>query len=211
MSDVRNLLVELFVEELPPRALKALGEAFARGLAASLQAQGLAPADTVVTPYASPRRLAAHLSGVAARAAERALSQKLMPVAVALDASGQPTTALLKKLAALGADVALQRRVARVDEEGGAALRTDDGHVLELAGARMTDELLVGVEVIGGALDVLVGVAQQLAERLGREAGDFLFQLGALVDLLWDLLLGGRPDRRGGFWGAPVRAAGGQE
>ena len=37
----KNLLVELFVEELPPKALKKLGEAFAAGLAASLKAQGL--------------------------------------------------------------------------------------------------------------------------------------------------------------------------
>ena len=41
MTDVKNLLVELFVEELPPKALKKLGEAFASGLATALQAQGL--------------------------------------------------------------------------------------------------------------------------------------------------------------------------
>jgi glycyl-tRNA synthetase beta chain len=41
---------------------------------------------------------------VAERAADKAVSQKLMPVAVGLDASGQPTPALLKRLAALGAD-----------------------------------------------------------------------------------------------------------
>lgn len=100
----RNLLVELFVEELPPKALKKLGESFAATLAASLQAQGLAAADAAVTPYASPRRLAVHVTGVAARAADRALQQKLMPVSVGLDAEGRPTPALLKKLAALGAD-----------------------------------------------------------------------------------------------------------
>ena len=103
-SPVDNLLVELFVEELPPKALKKLGEAFAAGLAASLQAQGLQAADAVVTPYASPRRLAAHLTAVASAAADRRLLQKLMPVGVALDAGGAATPALLKKLAALGAD-----------------------------------------------------------------------------------------------------------
>ena len=41
---VKNLLVELFVEELPPKALKALGEAFAASLARELHAQGLAGA-----------------------------------------------------------------------------------------------------------------------------------------------------------------------
>ena len=100
----QNLLVELFVEELPPKALKKLGDAFATVLADQLKAQGLASADATVTAFASPRRLAAHVSGVLTRAADKAVSQKLMPVNVGLDASGQPTPALLKRLGALGAD-----------------------------------------------------------------------------------------------------------
>ena len=56
----KNMLVELFVEELPPKALKKLGEAFAAALAAGLKAQGLTGDDAIVTPFASPRRLAAH-------------------------------------------------------------------------------------------------------------------------------------------------------
>ncbi|MEK9803135.1 MAG: glycine--tRNA ligase subunit beta [Curvibacter sp.] len=102
---MNNLLVELFVEELPPKALKKLGEAFATVLADQLKAQGLASADSVVTPYASPRRLAAHITQVALKAADKAVQQKLMPVSVGLDAAGQATPALLKKLTALGADV----------------------------------------------------------------------------------------------------------
>ncbi|MDP2074562.1 glycine--tRNA ligase subunit beta [Hydrogenophaga sp.] len=100
----QNLLVELFVEELPPKALKKLGDAFASVLADQLKAQGLAPDEAVVTAFASPRRLAAHVTGVLARAEDKAVSQKLMPVSVGLDASGQPTSALLKRLGALGAD-----------------------------------------------------------------------------------------------------------
>ncbi len=100
----RNLLVELFVEELPPKALNKLGESFAAALAASLKSQGLTDAASVVTPFASPRRLAVHVGAVAARAADKAVQQKLMPVAVALDAAGKATPALLKKLAALGVD-----------------------------------------------------------------------------------------------------------
>ena len=49
-----NLLLELFVEELPPKALKKLGEAFSGNLFESLKAQGLTAENTVVT--ASPRR-----------------------------------------------------------------------------------------------------------------------------------------------------------
>jgi glycyl-tRNA synthetase beta chain len=104
----QNLLVELFVEELPPKALKKLGEAFAALLADSLKARGLAAVDARINAYATPRRLAVHIAGVAPRAADRRVQQKLMPVAVALDAAGQATPALLKKLAAIGAaDVAV--------------------------------------------------------------------------------------------------------
>ncbi len=102
MSTKNNLLVELFVEELPPKALKKLGDAFASQLRDQLVAQGLADAGSVLTAYASPRRLAAHLSDVLAQAADRAVAQKLMPVSVGLDASGEPTPALQKRLAALG-------------------------------------------------------------------------------------------------------------
>lgn len=100
-----NLLVELFVEELPPKALKKLGDAFAGVLFDQLKAQGLlASSESRVTAYASPRRLAAHITEVLPQAEDKAVSQKLMPVSVGLDAEGKPTPALLKKLAALGAD-----------------------------------------------------------------------------------------------------------
>ncbi len=99
-----NLLVELFVEELPPKALKKLGDAFAGVLLDQLKGQGLATATSVLTAYASPRRLAAHITGVAAQADSKSAQQKLMPVSVGLDATGNATPALLKRLQALGAD-----------------------------------------------------------------------------------------------------------
>lgn len=103
--NAQNLLVELFVEELPPKALKKLGDAFAGVLFDQLKAQGLlASSESRVTAYASPRRLAAYITEVLPQAEDKAVSQKLMPVSVGLDAEGKPTPALLKKLAALGAD-----------------------------------------------------------------------------------------------------------
>jgi len=99
----QNLLIELFVEELPPKALQKLGDAFSTVLLEQLKAQGLASAESLVTPFASPRRLAAHITHVVAQAADRAVQQKLMPVSVGLDANGNPTPALLKKLQAIGA------------------------------------------------------------------------------------------------------------
>ena len=98
-----NLLVELFVEELPPKALKKLGESFAQVLADSLKSQGLAGADSVATAFASPRRLAVHVTQVLTKASDQAVQQKLMPVSVGLNAEGQATPALLKRLSALGA------------------------------------------------------------------------------------------------------------
>jgi len=121
----QNLLVELFVEELPPKALKKLGDAFAQVLAQRLTAQGLAAPDAVVTPFASPRRLAAHITAVLPRAADRAVSQKLMPVAVGLDASGQPTPALLKRLGALGADASAVAGLRRAPDGKAEALFFD--------------------------------------------------------------------------------------
>ena len=72
--------------------MRKLGEALAQSLLASLKAQGLTDTQSVVTAYASPRRLAAHVTAVAPKAADRAVRQKLMPVSVGLDAQGQPTT-----------------------------------------------------------------------------------------------------------------------
>ncbi len=99
----QNLLIELFVEELPPKALQKLGDAFSSVLFDQLKAQGLTAANSAVTAYASPRRLAAHITDVSALAADKAVQQKLMPVTVGLDANGNATPALLKKLQALGA------------------------------------------------------------------------------------------------------------
>ena len=116
MTAPSNLLVELFVEELPPKALQKLGDAFAQVLLEQLAAQGLATGASQCTAYASPRRLAAHITAVLPQAADKAVSQKLMPVSVGLAADGQPTPALLKKLTALGADASAAAALKRVHD-----------------------------------------------------------------------------------------------
>jgi glycyl-tRNA synthetase beta chain len=133
----RNLLVELFVEELPPKALKKLGESFAATLSESLKAQGLAGVASAVTPFASPRRLAAHITDVAAQAADKPVSQKLMPVAVGLDVNGQATPALLKKLGALGADASVVPQLKRENDGKADVLFLDT----VMAGAKLADGL----------------------------------------------------------------------
>jgi glycyl-tRNA synthetase beta chain len=102
-ASTQPLLIELFVEELPPKVLKKLGESFATVLHASLAAQGLCAADTRYTAFASPRRLGVLVDGVAAQGQDKTVVQKLMPAAVGLAADGSASPALLKKLAALGA------------------------------------------------------------------------------------------------------------
>jgi glycyl-tRNA synthetase beta chain len=107
----QNLLVELFVEELPPKALKKLGDAFAIEIWLRLADQDLVDKTKTITygedyiAFASPRRLAVWVKDVQSQAPDKAVQQKLMPVAVGLDAAGNATPALLKKLQAMGADL----------------------------------------------------------------------------------------------------------
>ena len=100
----QSLLLELQAEELPPKALSALSAAFTQGIVNSLGQQGLLDSESKVTPFATPRRLAVHISKVSAKAADKLIQVKLMPVSVGLDAQGNATPALLKKLQALGMD-----------------------------------------------------------------------------------------------------------
>ena len=160
MSTTKNLLVELFVEELPPKALKKLGESFASTLAASLKASGLAAADAAVTPFASPRRLAVHVTGVAARAADKAVQQKLMPVAVALTADGQPTPALLKKLASVGADASVVPSLKRQPDGKAEALFLDS----VVAGASLADGLQKALDEALARLPIPKVMSYQLAD-----------------------------------------------
>ena len=121
----QNLLVELFVEELPPKALKNLGYAFAADIARSLGAQGLAPTTALLKIFATPRRLAVHVADVALKASDKSISTKLMPVSVGLDASGKATPALLKRLATLGADETAVGQLRREGEGKNEALFYD--------------------------------------------------------------------------------------
>jgi glycyl-tRNA synthetase beta chain len=97
-----SLLVELLCEELPPKALAKLGDAFAAALAKGLAKRELLADGTSTHAYATPRRLAARITNVKRESESRPVQLKLMPVTVALDAEGKPTQALTKKLASLG-------------------------------------------------------------------------------------------------------------
>ena len=99
MSVTKNLLVELLVEELPPKALKKLGESFAQTLYDGLEINDFLESDSHLTNFASPRRLAALITNVRQQSQPRPRPPTiLMPKAIGLDASGKPTAPLLKKL-----------------------------------------------------------------------------------------------------------------
>ena len=145
-----NLLLELFVEELPPKALKKLGEAFSGNLFESLKAQGLTAENTVVTSFATPRRLAAHISSVSAQAADKQIAQKLMPVNVGLDASGNATPALIKRLQGLGLDEsAVSQLTKQADGKNGALFLevTQKGAALKEGLQKALDETLAKLPI----------------------------------------------------------------
>ncbi len=143
-----TLLVELLTEELPPRALSRLGEVFADAVFKALVERKLVAADARMDRYASPRRLALTVQGVADRAPDAVVDEKLMPVAVALDAEGKPTAALLKKLQAKGIPVeALPQFTRRMDGK--------------------SETLFYAMTVPGAALDdVLAGIVLDALKKL---------------------------------------------
>jgi len=163
-SRTANLLVELFVEELPPKALKKLGESFANVLADSLKAQGLAAADAAVTPYASPRRLAVHVSAVADKAADQPVQHKLMPVSVGLNAEGQATPALLKKLGSLGLGAEVVASLKKLPDGKAEALFIDTVK----PGATLADGLQKALEESLAKLPIPKVMTYQLQEGEGE-------------------------------------------
>ncbi|TEA80091.1 glycine--tRNA ligase subunit beta [Allopusillimonas ginsengisoli] len=101
-ANTQPLLVELFTEELPPKALKKLGLAFAQGIEKVLAQHHLLAEGHSVTDFATPRRLAVRLDAVLERAPDLPYTEKLMPAKIGLTESGNITPALAKKLAAKG-------------------------------------------------------------------------------------------------------------
>jgi len=138
MNAAPNLLVELFVEELPPKALNKLGMAFADAIFASLSEQGFIdrsgfagldsaqddPASSLDV-FASPRRLAVLIRSVLSMSPPVQHPTKLMPVSVGLGADGAATPALLKKLAALGEDASAVAHLRRQPDGKAEALFID--------------------------------------------------------------------------------------
>ena len=92
----RNLLIELFTEELPPKALKSLGESFASSIVSGLTKKSLVAAQPTFQSFCSARHLAVLVQYVSDHAADQTVELKGPSTKVGLDAQNQPTQALIK-------------------------------------------------------------------------------------------------------------------
>ncbi|MBT1063837.1 glycine--tRNA ligase subunit beta [Bowmanella sp. Y26] len=98
-----NLLIEIGTEELPPKALTKLAESFAQEMDKQLQQAELSKED--VTWFASPRRLAVYIKGLAYQQADKVIEKRGPAISAAFDADGQPTRAALGWAQGLGIDI----------------------------------------------------------------------------------------------------------
>jgi glycyl-tRNA synthetase beta chain len=174
LSGTHSLLIELGCEELPANGLAELANAFAGGLEAALKKRGV--------PYLgaqalwTPRRLALQVSGLPATLAAQQSEKRGPALSAGLDASGQPSKALLGFAASCGVDVAALER-----------LETDKGswfvHRASIAGRSITQvipELLT---------EALAGLAIAKPMRWGDENYAFLRPVHWLVCLLDDVVV----------------------
>ncbi len=173
----KNLLVELLVEELPPKSLFKLGNSFTDVLADSLKTQGLMADAAVVTSYATPRRLAVHITHVATQADDKAVSRKLMPVTVGLDKDGQATPALLKRLASLGADASVVTQLKQKQDGKAESLFLDSIET----GVMLADGLQKALDETLAKLPISKVMTYQLAD--GWDSVNFVRPAHGLVTL----------------------------
>jgi len=187
-----NLLVELFTEELPPKALKRLGEAFAGGMFEGLKSSGLLDATSKPQAFATPRRLAVYISSVLSKGYDRPVEQKLMPVAVARKEDGGWSDALRKKLAGMGreqlADAPLNSKVGTdslaIKPEG----KTDSVYLRTVAvGQSLEQALSLAIEDTIAKLPIPKVMSYQLAD--GATTVKFVRPAHGLVALHGDKVL----------------------
>ena len=140
LAQSANLLIEVLTEELPPKSLRRLGDAFSDGIYAALKAEGLLSEQSKAIGFATPRRLAVLVTGVLRQAPDYPIREKLLPTSIAFDSEGKATAPLLKKLSTLGyADVDLS--------------------TLEKSGEGKSEALFLNVIAKGAALEASVQVA----------------------------------------------------
>jgi glycyl-tRNA synthetase beta chain len=167
----RDLLVEIGTEELPPKSLPLLSQAFGEGIVAGLAAAGVGHGRLQL--YATPRRLAVLLRRVAERQPDQELKRRGPPVAAAFGPDGAPTRAATAFAESCGTTVAA---LGRVSEPKGEFL-----HYTGVKSGAATATLLEGI--IGTALERL-----PIAKRMRWGSGDAEF----VRPVHWVVLLWGR-------------------
>lgn len=103
MSKTDDFLVEIGTEELPPKALRSLMEAFGEGLATAVDEAGFGHGD--IKTYASPRRLTVAIDGLQRQQPDRNIEQKGPPTKIAFDGDGKPTPAAIAFAKKCGVEV----------------------------------------------------------------------------------------------------------
>jgi glycyl-tRNA synthetase beta chain len=95
MSQPKSLLIELGTEELPPKALDELSQAFLEGIVLALGKRGIEASLDQARAYCTPRRLAVLVPAVVAMQPDQHVERRGPAVNAAVDAQGQPSKALL--------------------------------------------------------------------------------------------------------------------
>lgn len=176
---MKTLLIEIFTEELPPKALKTLGEHFAEPIFKHLKANDFLENSATFQGFATPRRLAVLIHGVLKVSAPKTIRQKLMPVKIGLDENGNKTAALLKKLKALS-----------VDNPESAALETENNTLFitqTQIGTALADFLNVDLPKVLNALPIPKMMSYQAAD--GWTTTHFVRPAHRLVVMLDDEIL----------------------
>jgi glycyl-tRNA synthetase beta chain len=169
-ASTRDFLVEIGTEELPPKSLLNLGNAFAEGIAKGLKDAGIAYKS--LEQFATPRRLAVRVKKLGEQQPDRPLEKRGPPVKAAFDANGAPTQAALAFARGCGVEVAALEKIETPKGEWLVFRGTESG-------AR-TVSLLPGI--VSASLDAL-----PIAKRMRWGAGEAQF----VRPVHWVLMLWG--------------------
>lgn len=172
----KNFLIELGTEELPPKALRSLAEAFAANFEAGLKAADLAHQG--VKWYATPRRLALKIAELDEGQADKIVEKRGPAIASAFDADGNPTKAAQGWARGNGITVEQAER-----------LKTDKGEWLlhkQSVKGQPVQELVVEL-----AAKALAGLPIPKAMRWGNSDIQFIRPVKTLTILLGDELVEG--------------------
>ncbi|NII12219.1 glycine--tRNA ligase subunit beta [Oleiagrimonas sp. C23AA] len=143
----QSLLIELGTEELPPKALDTLAEAFARGVVDGLEKRGVQADVAAARTFASPRRLAVLVPAVGESQPEQSIERRGPAVAAGRDGDGKPTRALSGFAASCGVEVEALETLATDKGEWFVYRATKPGQPIEALVPEIVVEALKGLPI----------------------------------------------------------------